>query len=142
MKAMDIERRYAMLRLYGRTADPEEVTAVLGLTPSHSQILHYDPEANATAPNGWFLSSEEHEEFETFAQHVEWLLSQLMGKTRELQQLRAAGWKPDVHLGGSSTGVVFFSLSTDAMSTLAGLGLPLSVMIFDGVPDDEHSAPT
>ena len=139
---MEIERRNAMLRLYSRTAGPEDVTVALGLTPSHSQVLHYDPEANATAPNGWFLSSEGHEEFETFAQHIEWLLLQLIGKTGGLQQLRAAGWKSDVRLGGSSDGGVFFGLSTDAMSTLAGLGLPLTVMIFLGVYDHEDAAHT
>jgi len=87
------ERTLAELRIYGDELDPAIITSLLGIEPTTSQKKG-EVKTNslgfqrAAKVGGWFLSSEEQVTSKDLRRHLDWLLSHLSPKAKELRNIQ------------------------------------------------------
>ena len=75
--------------------------------------------------SGWFLESDGHVQSRDARRHLDWLLSQLVGKSHVFTQLMAEGNTVDVCCKWDSVGQGGPLLSSPQLEGLAQLGLEL-----------------
>jgi hypothetical protein len=115
--------------VYHDTADPQEITAILGITPTSSWRRgdSHGTKRVATYPtSGWFLSSEHAVTSHDSLHHIEWLLAAIEPRRAELHALREQGHRLDVScywLSQSGHGGPTFT--PEVMGRLAELEIPV-----------------
>ncbi|MGO9201691.1 MAG: DUF4279 domain-containing protein [Limisphaerales bacterium] len=120
---------YAFLRLEHDTADPQEVTAMLGVTPTSSVRRGGFPACGAGEPvpwNVWLLSSEHSVVSRDCLAHIQWLLASIGPRGPELGRLRERGYRMRIHcVWAGRPGYGGPELTPDVMGPLALLGIDL-----------------
>ncbi len=84
---------HAFLRIEHDTADPQEVTSLLGISPTQAS-RRGDLSGNPPAPlpwNVWVLSSAGSVSSTDSSDHIEWLLAAIGTRASELESLRERG---------------------------------------------------
>lgn len=118
---------YASLRVFSDTLQPNQVSARLGLVPSRA-FAKGDPygRGRVRRHGGWILSSRNAVESSDTRHHIDWLLDQLDGKSKELDALRDLGCEVDVScIWVSAQGQGGPILSPSQMKRLAEHGLDI-----------------
>jgi hypothetical protein len=134
--ASGFERLCVELRVYCGELDPSEVSARLGLEPTEvlrrgAKVTNSAAKTRVHKINGWFLSSERRVAALDAAAHVEWLLTALSPKTRELAgllqmdgveaRIACIGWIREAGAG--------LSLAPTQLRSLADLNIPVEISI-------------
>jgi hypothetical protein len=121
---------YGTLCITGSDMDPREVTSLLGIHPSKSQIAG-EARVSRNGPilnklSGWFLSTENHVSSKDSRDHIDWLLQNLAEKDDHLIEVQQRGWKTSVSFYWLSlSGHGGPTLSPPQMKRLAELGLEI-----------------
>ena len=130
------EETYSTLRVYHEALHPSETRIRLGIEPSR-QITKGIRAGGQKRPgkiNGWFLSSEGKINSRDSRRHIDWLLDQLDGKEKVLQEMLESGYHIDISsFWISATGNGGPSLSPYQMQRLARFQIEVwwDVYIFD-----------
>jgi hypothetical protein len=122
------ERTYATLRIYPKSLDPSDVTARLGIEPSHWQRRGESRKLGdpLVKLHGWFLTSEGAVESHDVRRHLDWLLLHLVPRTDAVLALQADGCRMDVSCYWlSASGHGGPSVRPAQMGEFARLGLEL-----------------
>lgn len=114
----------ATLRVHHQSANPELVTAALGLEPDESSAAVTD-DRGRKRPMVWLLSSEGRVESRDVRQHVDWLTSQLEGRAEAIAGLRQEAFAVDVFCRWDGIGQGGPMLSPHQVSSLAALRLTI-----------------
>lgn len=89
----------------------------------------------------WSQSTKGHVDSRDSRRHVDWLLAWLQGKTREVEQLQAAGWEVEIsvfwHSKNGHGGPV---VPPSSMKTMGELGITLGFDFYDSDPEEEAEA--
>ncbi len=137
------EETYAELRIYHEDLDPSIISRRLGLTPTKAQkkgeIQNPYGRHPRTAPiSGWFLSSREVISSRDCRRHIDWLLEQLAGKAKFLQELRDDGCITDINVYWvSKSGQGGPMIWSSSLSLLADIGADLGFSIYFYGDDDQ-----
>lgn len=116
---------HAWLRIMHEDLDPDEISCVLGLTPTKVQRrgepVPSKPERRYSK-SGWFLKSDGLIQSKDSRRHLDWILNQIGSKKREMATLHERGYLIDacvywdsMHGHGGPT------ISPSQMSVLAAL---------------------
>jgi len=124
------QETYATLRVYHDTADPNDVSSALGLTPSSTQRVGEQFERRGIIRTyrlaGWFYGSKSAVESYDSQKHLHWLCDRLEPLDQQLRALRAAGWRMDIAcFWDSSPGHGGPTLSPALLRRLAALEIEL-----------------
>ena len=115
------------MRIEHDTAEPEVVTAALGITASHSARrgqLSADGKGEPYAWNVWVLSSSWAVNSKDVRTHFQWLLASVGSRGAEMRRLREQGHRIEIHcLWVSKGGYGGPELSPEIMRGLADLGV-------------------
>lgn len=89
------ERTYAELRVYPEALSPADVTVMLGIEPTSTQVAgevrtNSLGRSRAVPRNGWFLSSEDQVRPGDLRCHLDWLLGRLWPVKENLAGMRRA----------------------------------------------------
>ncbi len=94
-------KTHAGLRIYHDDLDPDRITRLLTIEPSHVQVRgrvytgNYGREF--TPPiGGWFLSTDGVVASKDLRRHVDWILEKLIGKDETLRNLQVEGNRMDI----------------------------------------------
>lgn len=124
------ESTYGTLLIHSSDMDPREVTSLLGINPSKSQVAG-DVRASRNHPiliklSGWFLSTEDKVSSKDSRDHINWILENLAGKDDAFIELRERGWEPSLSIYWLSlSGYGGPTLSPSQMKRLAELDLEI-----------------
>jgi hypothetical protein len=134
---------YATLRVYHDALPPTEVTARLGLEPDDQQFKGIPrPNRDRPAPiNGWFLSSEHKVKSRDSRRHIDWLVSQIVGRRDEVEAMLSDGFRIDISsYWASRSGHGGPTISPYQMQRLARLGIEVSwdIYFYDEDEADEN----
>jgi len=93
----------ASLRITGKDLDPEEISGLLGLTPTTSH-RRGDPHIGkkgryADYPEGFWALESPVRENKPLKEHLRYLKNQLTGKEQTLADLRSRGYTAEVFIG-------------------------------------------
>ncbi len=131
---------FATLRVYHDAADPQMVTAALGLTPSRSWRCgeSHGTRRVATYPqSGWLFSSEGAVTSSDSLRHIEWLLTAIEPQRSSLPELRQQGYRMAISCyWASKNGHGGPTLTPDIMHRLAELQLAVEFDVYF-IGDDE-----
>ena len=121
---------YVTLRVYHDTADPDDVSSALGLTPTSTQRVGGQRESRGVVRtyrlSGWFYRSKGVVESYDSEKHLNWLCDHLEPQTQQLRALREAGWRMDIAcLWDSQPGHGGPTLSPALLRRLAALEVEL-----------------
>jgi hypothetical protein len=129
---------WAFLRLEHDTAEPQEVTALLGVAPTSSVRRGQVPVTGAGGPfpwNVWVLSSEHSVVSKDSLAHIQWLLASVGSHGPELGRLRERGYRMKIHcVWAGRGGYGGPELTPDVMRALADLGIDLYFDVFVAHP--------
>ncbi|MBJ7470178.1 MAG: DUF4279 domain-containing protein [Solirubrobacteraceae bacterium] len=133
---------HATFRVVGEDLDPDEVSAALGLTPSHSlrrdQFVPTATEVRRQETGVWLLKSEGKVESTSLERHLMFLLDQVEPGAAALDELRRTQtlttdffcfWMSATGHGGP----IF---SAPLMQRVAAVGAELGIDFYGGVVDD------
>jgi hypothetical protein len=124
------ERTYGTLCILGGDMDPHEVTSLLGIQPSKSQIAG-ESRVSRSSPivyklSGWFLSTDEHVNSKDSRDHIDWILNNLVGKDKAIAEIHQRGWDACLSFYWASlSGHGGPTLSPPQMRRLADLSLEI-----------------
>lgn len=124
------EQTYGTLCILGADMDPHEITSLLGIQPSESQIAGQS-RASRSGPivhklSGWFLSTKEHVNSKDSRDHIDWILNHLVGKDNAITEIHQRGWDACLSIYWVSlSGHGGPTLSPPQMRRLADLGLEI-----------------
>ena len=121
-------KTFAWLRVMSEGLEPDDVTAILGLTPSRVQRRGELPRPTAKRPlekGGWFLESVDHVESRDARRHLDWLLERLRDKADAIAQLKAQGNLVDLCIRWDSVGHGGPTLDPRQMTELGALDVEL-----------------
>jgi hypothetical protein len=138
------ERTCAELRIYGEALDTDNLTRILGVSPTRTvrkgDVRRGIRGKGFTAKsNGWFLSSESHVESKDVRRHIDWILGQVecksnvilsVGATEDVLMTVHCAWWSRAGQGGPT-------LWPEQMRRLAALDLECSFDISFYGDDDE-----
>lgn len=131
---------YAMLRLFSNDVGPDEVTALLGVVPTDAFAKGaLFGESRTRRFNAWFLSSEGAFDSRDSRRHIDWIISKIMGRSRELAGLQARGVDIDVSCYWVSAGQGGPVLSPRQMKDLVELNLNVAWDIYFGESNEYES---
>ena len=121
---------YVTLRVYHDSADPDTVSAALGIEPTESQRAgepyEWRGRTRTYRLSGWFFCSRGRVESYDSAKHLDWLLQYLEPRHEALCVLRSQGWRMDIScLWDSHYGHGGPTLSPDLLRMLATVGIEL-----------------
>ncbi len=134
------ERVRATLRIYHPELNPDEITALLGLSPSVAwtrgqEAYGWTKKPGNKAPSGgWLLSSRQKVKSNNAIAHLDWLLDQLAGTGSSLKALQDKGFMVDVVVGWhASSWNTTPALTPEVMRRLANKRLPIwfDVYLYD-----------
>ena len=130
-------RTVATLRVYSGSVSPAEVTRILDLQPTHTQVtggmITRRIRAFTCPTSGWFLSSTEHVQSFDASKHLRWLLDRLQGRESKLLELKDAGFQVDVVCYWESEfGDGGPEVSPEIARQLAAFKLPLRFDVYFG----------
>lgn len=125
------------------TADPSEVTRLLGMAPTKSQLVGSrvsDRSERVRKLSGWFLESAGNVDSRDARHHLDWLLGHLAGKQAAISQLLQQGYFVDICCRWDSrSGQGGPTLDPSHMKALGNLGIDLWFDIYfagEGVTGD------
>ena len=131
---------HVWLRVMDEQMDPDEVTRLLGLTPTTIQHAGERRGANTERVHkvsGWFLSTEDLLTSLDARHHLDWLLERIGNKAEEFAALRGRGYLVDACCRwDSSSGHGGPTLSPTQMLAFGRLGIELWFDIYFDAPDD------
>jgi hypothetical protein len=103
-KSGGCSRTYATLCIYHNSADPKEITNLLGLKPDRSQRVGDRIRSNRKAKvSGWFLGTKDVSSSNDFRVHIKWILKRIAEKKKELESLSKSGYKMSIFCFWEST---------------------------------------
>lgn len=118
IELVDVRCTEAFLSIYHKGLDPNEVTKLLGVSPTHTQ----DPKNGSFGE--WNLSTLHNLESDYYGHHIEWLLDKISGSKQGIQQLNERGIEVILYCKLFARGLqTLFVLETDQMSRMSDLGL-------------------
>lgn len=125
----------ACFRVHGDKLDPDRVTALLKIPPSHA---HRRGEVRAGSrscgqwENGIWICDSPLERTQGVEAHLDWLLEHLVPKRELLEQLSRGGFDMDFLIGyfSGTTGQGGFDLAPHHIRDIASLGAGLCVDIY------------
>jgi hypothetical protein len=91
-------RTFVTLRIIALELDPEEITRLLALEPTRTQLRGAPWSERDGRPfrfSGWFLSSEGLVESRDTRHHLDWLIDRLQGQESTMQGLAQRGYHLD-----------------------------------------------
>jgi hypothetical protein len=131
------------LRIEHDTAEPEALTAALGVTPTYSAKRGQLPAGGKGEPypwNVWVLSSAYAVVSKDTRAHFQWLLASVGSRGAEMRRLREQGYRVEIHcLWVSKGGYGGPELSPEIMGGLTDLGLDI---YFDVAISEQGSVPS
>jgi len=77
-------RTYATLLVYPGERHPDEITSLLGVSPSRTSVAG---EASPSRVNGWFISSQGVIGSKDSRRHIDWLLDQISAVENRFKEL-------------------------------------------------------
>ncbi len=94
-------RTYAGLRIYHDALSPDQITDMLGIEPSCTQVkgraITKSSGVEFMPPiGGWFLSTKDVVVSRDIRRHVDWILNRLVGTDEALRRLQAEGHRTDI----------------------------------------------
>jgi hypothetical protein len=127
---------HAWLRIMHETVDPDEVTVILGITPSRVQ-RRGDPNqgkpGQLLSKGGWILSTEDVLGSKDARHHLNWILERVSGKNAEFAQLHSRGYLVDLCVRWDSVnGHGGPTISPPQMKALADLEIELWFDVYVG----------
>jgi len=118
---------HVFLRIEHDTAEPEVVTAALGITPTYSTRRGQLPAGGKGEPyswNVWVLSSADAVNSKDCRAHFQWLLAAVGSRGAELRNLRERACRVEIHcFWMSKSGYGGPELSPEIMRGLADLNV-------------------
>jgi len=133
---------YATLLIYHDDLDPERITGLLGIEPSHTQVrgrVLTKPSGKTFTPpiGGWFLSTQGAITSRDVRRHLDWILKRLVGKDETLRHLQEEGHRTEVFCYWlfSAAGNGGPTLSPAIMRRLGELGLEIGFDIYGPFED-------
>ena len=115
---------YATLCIYGDDLDPNAVTSLFGIEPSHTQRKGEHLKKVVVRRGGWFFSTQNAVVSRDVRRHVNWLIETFSGKEEAFHQLRSQGYETVVSCyWRSASGHGGPMLSPEMMGRLADLGV-------------------
>jgi len=129
-------RASATLAIRSTSLQPDEISQLLGLSATASQYLgspdELDPLGGPLASNGWLLSSKAAVASGNVPAHLEWIMSQVAGKERDITRLRLQGcrvtltglWEADQE----DERRLVYTLLPDLLSRIAAFGVGLTLV--------------
>lgn len=137
-------KTFATFCVYHDTADPRDITAVLGITPTRSWVRgesHGTKRVAAYPTSGWFLSSESEVVAHDSLRHFEWLLAAIEPQRSALHELRQQGHRMGISCYWlSKSGHGGPTLTADIMRRFAELELPVGFDVYFTGKDDGMDA--
>ena len=127
---------YAELRIYPDSQSADEITGILGISPTQSQdkgsLLVKNERTRKIPRTGWFLSSEGRVDSRDVRDHLNWLIDTLVPVADELRLLQAQdGMKMTISCTWwSATGHGGPVLWPEQMKALAELNLECSFDVY------------
>lgn len=123
---------FATLRLYHDSLAPDEITQLLGITPtdSHRRGEVHGPRAQAWKQTHWSLTSQDQPIPRDLEPHIAWVLDKVEPVRTQLMMLIESGVEADMFCFLSCYGMGGPSLSPQLMGRLAALQLPLGLDIY------------
>ena len=123
---------HATLRIYGEHLQPDDLSALLNLTPSKCQKKgQITPATSIAAVGGWFLSSEGQVASRDVQRHIVWILDQINDRQALLKDLQAEGYEMDIFcFWVSAHGHGGPELSHEIMQRLGSMRLKVSFDIY------------
>jgi len=134
---MACTRTYATLRIFSKDIHPDEMTKILGVSPTSTNPI--EPESkykNRRTFHFWAYTTEACDSVKNM-EHLELILSALDGKAEKLDQLRKRGCDTDIFCYWDSTGQGGPIATVKLMEQLVQFGLGVS---WDMYFDDEDNA--
>ena len=134
---MACTRTYATLRIFSKDIHPDEITNVLGVSPTSTRPIEPDSKyENRRIFHFWALTTEKVSDSVKNIEHIELILSALEGKAENVEMLRNRGCDTDIFCYWDSTGQGGPSVTVELMKRLIKYGLAVSWDIyFDGEDD-------
>jgi len=125
------ELTYGRLCILGSNLVPEEVTSLLGIQPTRTQLAGESrPSRNKAIIyelSGWFLSTEGVLASRDSRDHVDWILQKLESKDKGISEIHRRGWNAYLFFYWSSySGHGGPTLSPTQMGRLSELSLEIS----------------
>ncbi len=130
---------HAWLRVMSEDLQPESVTLLLGIQPTHTQVRGGLPGPTSTQPHkfgGWFLESAGQVQSLDSRRHLDWLLTQLQVKAAAIEKLIDQGYLVDLCVRWDSIGHGGPTLTPTQMTQLGELGIELWFDIYFAEQDD------
>jgi hypothetical protein len=93
------EKTYVGLRIYPGKIHPDQVTKLLSIKPSRTQVAGErigNKKSKHVKNNGWFLSTENEIQSVDCGRHIDWILKKLSGKADVIHNLQIEGAKIDI----------------------------------------------
>jgi len=122
---------YATLRILHEDLDPDEISRLLGVTPSSSHrksdpLSPRFPEKGRRKVGAWLLKSEGQVDSRDSRRHVDWLIDRLDGKAVVVRNLQSVGHTIDISCYWlSASGHGGPSVPPEQARRLADLGIEL-----------------
>jgi hypothetical protein len=114
----------AFLWIYDVGLDTDQVTSLLGVTPTSSRP------GGVRDMGEWILSSLHNVESDKPLEHIEWVLDRIANCKTGLQQLQAIGVEVFLYCKLSVRGEeTYLKLSPELMGRLSDLGLPFNCAV-------------
>lgn len=124
---------HAWLRVMSEELQPESITSLLGIQPTHTQVRGELPCPTAKRhfkSSRWFLESAGHVESRDSRHHLDWLLSHLQGKAPVIAKLKEQGHLVDLCIRWDSVGQGGPTFNPRQMAQLGELGIELWLDIY------------
>ncbi|QJE97708.1 DUF4279 domain-containing protein [Luteolibacter luteus] len=120
---------HAWLRVMGEDVDPDEVTAIVGVSPTSTQRRGNPVEGHpgkTYSRGGWWIGTEGLLGSKDARHHLDWILEKVPGKEQEFMELHRRGYLVDVCVRWDSRhGHGGPTISPKQMKALADLGVDL-----------------
>lgn len=126
---------HAWLRVMHETVDPDEVTGILGVTPTDVQRRGEPKKRGAGfySKGGWFLSTKGVLTSRDARHHIDWILEKIAGKRGAFGQLHSRGYLVDLCVRWDSlSGHGGPTINPDQMEVLSDLEIELWFDVYVG----------
>jgi len=123
---------YATLRILGDSLLPSQITSILGIEPTESHMSGDRRGKSGIWNSGyWELSSKESVASGDLSDHIDWLISQLIPKIDEINQIKAISERMDIFCFlGCDIGNCAISLPYHLIKALSTVELDLDIDIY------------
>lgn len=88
---------YVTIRIFHDSKHPDEVTSILGITPTHIQVEgEWISNTRKVISNGWFLSTNKMTDSKDSRRHIDELIDRILPQKSKIQKFQEEGAKIDI----------------------------------------------